>query len=208
MDEGDEDNFETRSLSTSNVRRVYLVTYSRADQNKFPTTQSFGEQVVAYFNERSTTKACVEHWACSLEVHKNTSGVHNHLCVKLSGPKRWKSVKDNMMQNHGVVLNFSDGHDNYYTAYKYVTKEDPEVYLSPGHPNLAAIGPPRTSKCVRAYRSASRKRKYSTSIGDDNKRAKVPKNVKRISNLEVSDFVAANQVKDCTELLLFFLPLD
>ena len=201
MDDGEEHHFQTRSLSKSNVRRVYLVTYSRADQNKFPTRQSFGEQIVAYFNERSRTKASVEHWACSLEVHKNTSGVHYHLCVKLSGPKRWKSVKDNMMQDHGVVLNFSDGYDNYYTAYKYVTKEDPEVYLSPGHPNLEAIRSPRTSKCVRAYRSASRKRKSSTSTGDDNERAKVPKNVKRISNLEVSEFVAANQVKDYTELL-------
>ena len=49
------------------------------------------------------------------------------------------------MQDHGVFFNFPDGYDNYYRAYKYVTKEDPEVYLSPGHPNLAAIGSPRTS---------------------------------------------------------------
>ena len=201
MDEGDDDDFQTRNLSKSNVRRVYLVTYSRADQSKFPTRQSFGEQVIAYFNERSTTKACVQHWACSLERHKNTSGMHYHLCVKLSGPKRWKSVKDNMMKNHGVVLNFSGGHDNYYTAYKYVTKEDPEVYLSPGHPNLAEIGSPRTSKCIRAYRSASRKRKSSTSTANNHKEAKIPRNVKRISNLEVSDFIVANQVKDYTELL-------
>ena len=158
MDEGDDNDFRTRNLSKSNVQRVYLVTYSRADQSKFPTRQSFG---VAYFNERSTTKVdhiCVQHWACSLKLHKNTSSMHYHLCVKLSGPKCWKSVKDNMMKNHGAVLNFSDCHDNYYTAYKYVKKEDPEVYLSPGHLNLAEIGSPRTSKCIRAYCLASRKR--------------------------------------------------
>ena len=77
MNDGDEHHFQTRSLSKSNVGRVYLVTYSRADQNKFPTRQSFGEQVVAYFHERPRTKASVEHCACSLEVHKNTSGVHD-----------------------------------------------------------------------------------------------------------------------------------
>ena len=203
MAESEDDDFQTRQLSKNNVRRVYLVTYSRADQSKFPTRQSFGEQVVAYFNEKSTTKACVEHWACCLELHENTSGVHYHLCVKLSGPKRWKSLKDNMMKKHGVVLNFSDSHDNYYTAYKYVTKKDPEVYLSPGHPNLEEIGSPRTSKCVRAYRSASRKRSSSTPMGKNNEKAKKPINIKRISNLEVSDFIAANQVKDYTELLAF-----
>ena len=35
MDEGNDDDFQTRNLSKSNVRRVYLVTYSRADQSKF-----------------------------------------------------------------------------------------------------------------------------------------------------------------------------
>ena len=172
MAESEDDDFQSRQLSKNNVQRVYLVTYSRADQSKFPTRQSFGEQVVAYFNEKSTTKACVEHWACCLELHENTSGVHYHLCVKLSGPKRWKSLKDNMMKKHGVVLNFSDSHDNYYTAYKYVTKKDPEVYLSPGHPNLEEIGSPRTSKCVRAYRSARRKRSSSTPMGKNNEKAK------------------------------------
>ena len=83
------------------VATVYLVMYSRADQNKFPTKQTFGEQIVAYFNERSTTKACVKHWACNLERHKNTSGIHYHLYIKLSGPKRWKSVKDNMLKTTG-----------------------------------------------------------------------------------------------------------
>ena len=37
-------------LKTSQARRTYLVTYSRADLSKFPARQSFGEQVVAYFN--------------------------------------------------------------------------------------------------------------------------------------------------------------
>jgi hypothetical protein len=90
-----------------------------------------------------------------------------------------------------------------YTAYKYVTKKDPEVYLSPGHPNLEEIGSPRTSKCVRAYRSASRKRSSSTPMGKNNEKAKKTINIKRTSNLEVSDFIIANQVKDYTELLAF-----
>ena len=202
INEEDDDDFQTRNLCKSSVRRVYLVTYSRADKKKFPTRQSFGEQVVTYFNENSTAKASVEHWACSLEQHESTSGEHYHLCVKLSGPKRWKSVRDNMLKNHGVVLNFSDGHDNYYTAYKYVTKKDSEFYLSPGHPNLAEILSPRRSKCVRAYRTASRKRKSSTPTGNNNEtQVKIVRNVKRVSNLEVSEFIAVNPIKDYTELL-------
>jgi hypothetical protein len=148
-------------------------------KSKFPTRQSFGEQVVAYFNKKSTTKACVEHWACCLELHENTLGVHYHLCVKLKGPKCWKSLKDNMMKKHDVVLNFSDSHDNYYTAYKYVMKKDLEVYLSPGHPNHEEIGSLCTSKCVRAYRSASRKRSSSTSMSKNNGKGKNTINIKR-----------------------------
>ena len=161
MSECEDGDFDVRcELPKEGARRTYLVTYSRADLGKFPTRQSFGEQVVAYFNEGSS-KVTVEHWACCMENHENTSAVHFHLCLKLSGPKRWKSVKDKMTKNHGVVLNFSDGHNHYYSAYKYVTKDDPEVYLSPGHPNLNVIGAPRTNECIRAYRAADKKRSAS-----------------------------------------------
>jgi hypothetical protein len=103
------------------------VTYSQAGLSKFPTRESFGQQVVAYFNEGSG-KVEVQHWAYCLEPHEITSGLHYHLCVKLSRPKRWKLVKEKMMHNHGVVVHFSDQHNNYHSAYKYVTKKDTDVF--------------------------------------------------------------------------------
>ena len=39
-----------RDLSESAVRQVYLVTYSKADLEKFPTQSSFAEAVVCSFN--------------------------------------------------------------------------------------------------------------------------------------------------------------
>jgi hypothetical protein len=74
-----------RLTSKHQIRRTYLVTYSQADLSKFPTRESFGQQVVAYFNEGSG-KVEVQHWACCLEPHEIISGLHYHLCVKLSGP--------------------------------------------------------------------------------------------------------------------------
>ena len=129
MNQSQEDDFHIQ-LKTSQSRRTYLITYSQVDLSKFPTRQSFGEQVVAYFNE-GAGKVEVEHWACCWEPHDTTSGIHYHLCLKLSGPKQCKRVKEKLTDNHGVVINFSDGHDNYYTTYRYVTKQDTQVYLSP-----------------------------------------------------------------------------
>ena len=41
-------------------------------------------------------------------------------------------------------VNFSNSHDNYYSAWKYVTKEDEEVLQSADHPHLWNSKPPRT----------------------------------------------------------------
>ena len=82
------------------------------------------------------------------------------MSLKLDGEKRWKQVKEKMMKNYGVVLHFSNAHDNYHSAYQYVTKQDTKVFLSPNHPNLSEIGSPRTKTCIRVYRE-SRKRKQN-----------------------------------------------
>ena len=148
-EKSDTDDFQVNTLVSANqIRRSFLITYSQADLGIFPTRQSFGEQVSPYFDE-GTGKVKVEHWACCQEPHDN-SGVHYHMSLQLSGAKRWKQVKGRMMKNHRILLNFSNAHDNYYSAYQYVTKQDTQVFLSPTHPNLRKIGSPRTKACVRA----------------------------------------------------------
>ena len=54
------------------------------------------------------------------------------------------------------MLIFSDKHDTYYYAYKYVCKSDEDVLLSQNHPNLDAVGSP-TKSCVKAYRQSREK---------------------------------------------------
>ena len=197
MNQSEEDDFKIE-LKTSQARRTYLVTYSQADLSKFPTRQSFGEQVVAYFNAGSG-KVEVEHWACCQE--SIPAGVHYHLLLKLSGPKRWKWVKEKLMDNHGVVVNFSDGHDNYYTACRYVTKQDAEVYHSVGHPNLNETGSPKTKNCIHPYRSARKKRSLSVDAQKKNAEKEKPGKVRPLNNLEVSEFITENNVKGYTKLL-------
>ena len=110
-------------------------------------------------------------------------------------------MKEKLKDNHGVVVNFSDGHDNYYTAYRYVTKQDAEVYHSVGHPNLNEIGSPKTKNCIRAYRSARKKRSLSIDAQEKNAEKKKPGKVRCLNNLEVSEFITENNVKGYTKLL-------
>ena len=119
MNQSQEDGFHIQ-LKTSQSPRTYLITYSQVHLSTFATRRSFGEQVVAYFNE-GAGKVEVEHWACCREPHDTTSGIHYHLYLELRGQKRWKRVKEKLTNNHG--------HDNYYTAYRYVTKIHKSIYL-------------------------------------------------------------------------------
>ena len=145
------------SLKNSTMRRQYLVTYSKANMTKFPTRETFAEAVVNSFT--LSGKVTVQHWACCLEEHENTSGQHYHMCVKLSGPKRWNPVKNHLMSNHEIVINFSENHETYYTAYKHVCKKDCNVIHSQNHPDLQEVSSTRTKKCLKANKESCRKRR-------------------------------------------------
>ena len=194
------DDFRTSVLAPRATRRSYLVTYSQADLKKFPSRESFADCVVNAFNS-GTGKVQVDHWACCLEEHMHTSGHHYHLCMRLSAPKRWKAVKEKICSDHGIMLHFSDKHDTYYYAYKYVCKSDKDVLLSQNHPNLDAVGSPSTKSCVKAYRQSRKKNAASTqntTHGQDNNGK--PNKIRRLSNLEVSEFLLEHNIKRQTEL--------
>ena len=44
-------------------------------------------------------------------------------------------------------MNFSDNHTTYYSAYRYVTKEDDDALHSTSHPHLTDA-PPQTESAV------------------------------------------------------------
>ena len=111
---------------------MYLVTYSQANLQKFATRRAFAECVVDAFRQ---TGPGVMYGVCCRETHKN-NGKHYHIAVKLERLRRWKLGKNYLKDKHGIVVHFSNTHDNYYSAWKYVTKNDEEVLESPDHPTL------------------------------------------------------------------------
>ena len=68
------------------------------------------------------------------------------MAIKLSTKSRWLRARNYIDKEHGIKVNFSDRHDNYYGAYRYVTKEDCEFIVSP---NL----PPKTSNATKKRKS-------------------------------------------------------
>ena len=52
-----EDEFQSTSMTNPRIgRRTYLVTYSKAGINRFPTRESFGNMLVKYFNKKDVKR--------------------------------------------------------------------------------------------------------------------------------------------------------
>lgn len=113
MNSFDFEDFVTTSLKKNTMRRQYLVTHSKANMTKFSSRESFPEVPVNLFF--LSGKVTVQHWACCLEEHGNTSG--KHMCVTLSGLKRCNPVKNHLMSNHQIVMKFFESDETYYTSY-------------------------------------------------------------------------------------------
>ena len=105
--------------------------------NKFPTRQSFGEMLEEQFNAGSG-KAKVSHWACCLEKYQDKR-LHYHVSLKLTAPKKWLKIKNSIIKEHNVSVHFSDNHNNYIAAYRYVCKTDDQVFHSASLPDLSEV---------------------------------------------------------------------
>ena len=62
-----------------------------------------------------------------------------------------------MDKKYGIQVNFRDKHNTYYSAYRYVTKEDSDALHSTSHPDLRDA--PKTEKAI-----AAKKRKEKEKI--------------------------------------------
>ena len=177
-----------------NGRRQYLVMYAQADEVKFPTRESFGRMLEREFNAgRSVGK--VSHWACCRELHKD-GGAHYHCSIKLTGLKKWWMVKEAIQEKHRIVVHFSDEHDYYISAYRYVVKEDPSVVYSEGHANLAEAKSPPTKKSI-AANWRRRKNQGDSSKGAGTTSAKR----RRLSRSNAASFIRENNIHPYTELM-------
>ena len=92
-------------------------------------------------------------------------------------------------------VNFSDPHENYYTAYKYICKSDKYVLHSDEHPDLREIGSHKTKHCMRPYQRKHKLNKTTTSQ-EKQKQNKVC----RLSKLDVCEFAGENNIHTDIEL--------
>ena len=104
-------------------------------------------------------------------LHGRTSRVRwkllsNGLKTKRDRNKRWLSRKRFLLERCGICVHFSDIHRNYFSAWKYVTKQDKEFVESPGHPDLSD-GLPKTTKASFANKPHSTVRQGAESVRHD-----------------------------------------
>ena len=101
----DMDDFKSALLvNTRLARRTYLATYSQVELAGFPARKEIGQCIKKHFDIGSG-KLRVQHWVCSWEKHQDGGDhyhvhVHNHVPLKLIGPKCWKSVKDSISSTY------------------------------------------------------------------------------------------------------------
>ena len=96
-------------------------------------------------------------------------------------------MRNYLDEKYGIQVNFSDNRSSYYTAYRYVTKEDHEALHSPGHPDLSDVAP-RTEAAM-----TSRKRKAKA-----NGKGQAKKRSQRSERLSVYDVFQIVQNKGIT----------
>lgn len=187
-------------LSNRTVRAVYLVTYSQANLNKFPEREDFSEAVATAFNTVGDSGVKVLYHATCREKHQDGNS-HYHCTIKLSGPKRWLRIKNHLSEMFGIVVNFTGDHDNYYSAYKYITKEDPDVYHSTGHPNLKEAVSPKTKHCLKAWRKRKSTNESSEpSSSCTSNHSETPTKSAKITALSLSKFLVENNIKTRKDL--------
>ena len=114
------------------------------------------------------------------------------MAVKLAKRGRCFRVRKFQEDEYGIQVNFSDNHNTYYSAYKYVTKEDAEALHSPSHPDLSST--PKTETAI-----ASRKRQAKGATGKRNR-----KTTKRsLTIYEVSQLIQLKMFTTRLELVCF-----
>ena len=99
----------------------------------------------------------------------------------------WPGVKEK--------VNFSDRHDNYYSAWRYTTKEDSSSLQSMNHPDLRNVGAPITTKAS----CALRERRLGE--GDEDASYKKGKRKRWLSIFDVSQIAVGWGIKTRLELV-------
>ena len=192
-------------LGTRQQRIVYLLTYSRVDITKMPSKKRFAEAVLNGWEKFGIE---ISHWVVAVEKHKNpgspesreSSDIHFHMAIKLKKRGRWLSVRNFLDEVYGIQVNFSANHNTYYSAYKYVTKEDAEPLLSSEHPDISN-DPPRTEKAISSKRKNASEGIQSRKIESRLELVALAVTQSREGNVALANFVANRGQKAVSEAL-------
>ena len=112
------------NLEPRNARLVYLITYSKVDLTVVPTREAFSTLAQeAFKNVDLCSTSNVLQWACSVEPY-TSGGVHHHMAIKPDSLRRWLKIRNYLELTRGIKVNFSFAHVNYYSAWRYTTKDD------------------------------------------------------------------------------------
>ena len=114
------------------------------------------------------------------------------MCVK-----RWYGAKLHLLANYNISVYFSDSHQSFISAYRYMSKKDTEVFHSPGHPDLDSARSPQTSKTNKALMEKRRSKQATYEVQHTLKSSKR----KRISKSHVMDIIKIRGIRSETELL-------
>ena len=182
----------TPSLNGRRVRSVYLITYSKANVEIIASRDSFAVVVLDSFqNADPASKTKVLQWVCSQERHQNGE-IHYHVAVKLDRNRRWLTVRNYADKKHGLKLNFSSSHANYFSAWKYTTKDDKEYLESECHPDLKNAPHTQEASQTRIAEMGGKEKG-----GKKRKRGRQP----RLSIYEVSQLAVQKGIKSRLEML-------
>ena len=96
-------------INVRSVRKVYLITYSQADVERFPTRDSFVQAILHAFHD---SPANIIQCCCCMEEHSKSSGFHFHMAIKLDKNQRWLGIK-RLLERCDISVHFSAIHRNY-----------------------------------------------------------------------------------------------
>ena len=89
----------TATLGTRQVRQVYLITYSRAQEELVPNRETFAELVLAAFPDSKPPFTGV---LVLLKERHLDGGFHYHMAIKLQVARRWLQVRNILEYRHGM----------------------------------------------------------------------------------------------------------
>ena len=141
----------------------------------------------AEFNA-GTSVVKLDCWPCFREEHQN-DGFHYHCAWKLTGCKKWLSVKKRIAEKHGIQVNFNDKHNFCLSGYRYVFKSGSQWKSSSRAFDKKSIAGFHAAACATKKKSTE----GESSCGVARKR-------ERLTNLNLVEFIRDGGIKSYTEL--------